>query len=143
MGIISGIIEFIIDATFISDLIDFLLRPFRSAKPVKNRPRSRATYGNDSGALILGQVVTVRLKGHGTSKAVVVDPDAVYLVRLTDRPGPGVFELSSLERTKVGRQYAVVGEVVAAKERWCRAIRGQKRLGKADFEHLQEMLPRE
>lgn len=140
MGIMSGFLELIIDATFVSDFVDVLLRPFRNAKPVKNRLRSRGIYGADSGALIVGQVVIARLKGHGASKAVVIDPDGVYLVRLTDQPGPGAFELASLKRTKIGRQYAVLGEVFAAKPSWCRTIRGQKRLGRADFDQLQELL---
>ncbi|WP_406714179.1 hypothetical protein QEU98_06590 [Trueperella pyogenes] len=110
MGIMSGFLELIIDATFVSDFVDVLLRPFRNAKPVKNRLRSRGIYGVDSGALIVGQVVIARLKGHGASKAVVIDPDGVYLVRLTDQPGPGAFELASLKRTKIGRQYAVQGK---------------------------------
>lgn len=141
MGIIAGILEAVIDLIFARDIADALQR-LRRAKPVTAGMTSAGSFETDSGPLIRGQVVETRLKGYGKSTALVVDPDAVYLVRLTGQPEVGAFELASLEKAKVGRQFVIPGEVFQANMRWCRTIRGQKRLSKADFARVEGLLPK-
>lgn len=136
----GAILEFFLDAIFTGDIAEGLFQRFRRAKPAKG-PKKIGAYDDGVGSLISGQIVEARLKGYGKTKALVIEPHAVSLVALTDRPGPGAFELASLAATKVGRLYALPSVVYKASESMCKPIRGQKRLPKADFDRVVELIP--
>lgn len=136
----GAILDFLPDVFFTDDVVEGLFQRFRRAKPAKG-PKKIGAYDDGAGSLITGQIVEARLKGHGKTKALVLDPHAVSLVALTDHPGPGAFELASLAATKVGRLYALPSVVYKASDSMCKPIRGQKRLPKADFERVVELIP--
>lgn len=130
MGMLLDIIiDFFVDA-----VLPDTFESFSRAKPATGATKI-AAFDAGEGSLITGQVVEVRLKGHGKTKALVIDPDAVFVVALTDRPSPGFIELSSLA-TIAGRLYAIPSVVYKATEAMCKPIRGQKRPTKEDFDRV-------